>query len=296
MNTQPCYMVLVPRSLERTAALFRAMALAKQSDARIVLALFEYDDALARMQVKGFDLAAYLDGRRQKLEQFASHLRREGFSVETTVHWGRPVTKYMLAQVEKLSPELVIKDVQVEPTVRRLLLTGQDFELLRNCPASLMLVRSDGHNLPTHMMAAVDPLDENLRPEGLNARILETAEKYGMLCSASVDVVNVREPVPLKAGSAYGFLVEEYRREHERALRELGTEYGIEERHLHMLAGFAVDTLADFAATRKIDLLIMGTVSRSWAERLEMGSVAEKLFRDLDCDVLAVKAAPDAEV
>ena len=294
MSARPDYLVLVPPSLERTAALFRAMALAKQSGARLMLALFEYDATLAKLQTRGFDLPAYLDGRRRELEQFASHLRREGFTVEAALHWGAPATKYILAEVERLAPELVVKDVHVEPLVRRLLLTGQDFELLRRCPAPLMLVRSGSHNLPTHMLAAVDPLNEHFRPDGLNARILEAAEKYGMLCGATVDVVNVLEPVPLKAGSAYGFLIEEYRREHERALRELGAEYGVEERHLYMLAGFAVDVLADFVLTRKVDLILMGTVSRSWTERLEMGSVAENLFRHLDCDVLAVKSHESA--
>ncbi|HSN17352.1 MAG TPA: universal stress protein [Gammaproteobacteria bacterium] len=289
MTARSRYMVLVPSSLERSPALFRAMALAKESEAKLLLASFEYDGALAKLQAKGFDLAAYLEGRKHELERFAAHLRREGFAVEAAVHWGRPLTDLLLAEVEKLAPDMVIKDVHVEPTVRRLLLTGQDYELLRRCPAPLMLVRQGAPNLPTRMLAAVDPLDENFRPHELNAQILGAAEKYGMLCGASVDVVNVLEPVPLKAGSAYGFLIEEYRRNHEWALRELGNEYGIEERHLHLLAGFPVDALASFIATQRIDLLIMGTVSRSRLERLEMGSVAEKLFARLDCDVLAVK-------
>lgn len=290
MATHPCYMVLVSSTLERTPALFRAMALAKQSNAKIVLALFEYDSTLAKLQTKGFDLAAYLEGRTHELEQSASHLRHEGFQVETAVHWGKSPTEQMLVEVEKLSPELVIKDVHIEPIVRRLLLTGQDFELLRRCPVPLMLVRPGARNLPAHMMAAVDPLDENLRPHELNARILDAAEKYGMLCGAPVEVVNVLVPVPLKAGSAYGLLVDQYRREHERALTDLGAEYGIEERHLYLLAGFPVNVIAAFVAERHIDLLIMGTVSRTKFERLEMGSVAEKLFSHLDCDILAVKS------
>lgn len=290
MSARPCYLVPVPACLERTAALFRAMALAKLSEARIVLALFEYDGTLAKAESKGFDLAAYLDGRRRELEEFASHLRREGFSVEAAVHWGKPLSEHLLAEVARLAPDLVIKDAQSQSLIKRLLLSGQDYELLRRCPVPLMLVRPRAPNLPARMLAAVDPLDENLRPHELNAQILGAAEKYGMLCSASVDVVNVLQPVPIKAASAYSFLVEEYRRNHEAALRELGEEYGIEERHLHLLTGFPVDALSDFVTTRHIDLLVMGTVSRSRLERLEMGSVAEGLFGHLDCDVLAVKS------
>ena len=290
MNSRPCYLVMVPSRLERTAALFRAMALARLSEARITLALFEYDATLVRLQSKGFDLAAYLDGRRAELERFASHLRSEGFLVEAAVHWGAPLSKHLLAEVERISPDLVIKDAQTQSMVRRLLLTGMDYELLRRCPAPLMLVRPGGPNLPEHMMAAVDPLDEHLRPHDLNAQILGAAEKYGMLCGASVDVVNVLEPVPLKAGSAYSFLIEEYRRNHERGIQELGDEYGVEARHLHLLAGYPVETLAGFATSRRIDMVVMGTVSRTRLERLEMGSVAENLLGHLDCDVLAVKS------
>lgn len=290
MSTSPCYLVLVPSNLARTPALFRAMALAKLSEARIVLALFEYDATLVKLQAKGFDLPAYLDGRRRELEEFASHLRREGFRVEAAVHWGKPLITSLLAELERLSPDLVIKDAQASSLVRRLLLSGQDYELLRRCPVPLMLVRPGAPNLPAHMMAAVDPLDENLRPHGLNAQILGAAEKYGMLCGASVDVVNVIEPVPLKAGSAYSLLIEEYRRNHEWGLRELGNQYGIEARHLHLLTGYPVNVIADFVTSRHIDLLIMGTVSRSRLERLEMGSIAENLFGHLECDVLAVKS------
>jgi len=295
MDTQACYMVLVPSGLERTAALLRAMALSRKSGAAILLALFEYDGALAKLRAQGFDLEAHVAGRRHALEGLAAHLRQEGFSVQTVVQWGKPVTRYMFAEIDKVAPQLVIKDVHEEPVVRRLFLTGQDFELLRRCPAPLMLVRPGAANLPAHIMAAVDPLDEGLRPQDLNARILRAAEKYAMICGASVDVVHVLEPVPLAAGPAYGPLVNKSRVEHEQALRDLGSEYGVEERHLYMLHGFPVDVLADFVATHHIDLLIMGAVSRSWTERLELGSVAEKLFHHLDCDVLAVRSAdPEA--
>ncbi|MGE5625548.1 MAG: universal stress protein [Bacillota bacterium] len=297
MNKRPLYMVLVPPSLERTPALFRAMALAKQSEAEITLALFEFDAGLAKARVKGFDMTAYLEGRRRALEQFAAHLRREGFSVKTSVHWGYGLTAQILEEVEKLQPDLVIKDVHAEPALKRLMLTGHDHELLRHCPAPLMLVKPGNHNLPAHLVAAVDPLDEHNRPHELNSRILAAAEKYGMLTGASVDVVHVFEPVPLLA-SAAGFgggwvpdysVVQEIRELHQTTFRKLCTDYGVEMRHQHMLDGFAADTLAEFSATYHIDLLVMGTVYRTGPERAILGSVAAQLFQHLNCDVLAVK-------
>ncbi|HSN18611.1 MAG TPA: universal stress protein [Gammaproteobacteria bacterium] len=298
MADRPRYLVIVPPDLRRTAALFRAMALAKETQAEITLALFDFDAVLAKAEARGFSISAYLDGRRRELEQFTTHLRLEGFSVTTEVCWGSPFTKQVLAEVDRIKPDLVIKDVHTERALKRLLLTGWDFELLRHCPAPLMLVKPGHHNLPVHIMAAVDPLDENNRPHELNGRILGAAEKYGMVTGASVDVVHVFQPLPVMASAAglggsgwapdYS-LVQELRNEHVQALQALGNEYGVEERHLHILDGFPASILTEFSVTYGIDLVVMGTVSRRGLERLMLGSVAEELFQKLDCDVLAVK-------
>ena len=298
MASRPRYLVIVPPDLQRTAALFRAMALAKETQAEIALGLFDFDPVLAKAQARGFSISAYLDGRRRELEQFTTHLRLEGFKVTAEVRWGSPYTEQVLAEVVRIEPDLVIKDVQAEGSLKRLLLTGRDFELLRHCPAPLMLVKSGNHNLPMHILAAVDPLDENNRPHELNGRILGAAEKYGMISGASVDVVHVFQPLPVMA-SAAGLggvawapdheLVQMLRHEHERGLQSLGKEYGVEDRHLHVLDGIPGTTLAEFSRTYHIDLLVMGTVSRRSLERLMVGSVAEDLFQKLNCDVLAVK-------
>jgi universal stress protein E len=298
MSERPRYLVIVPSGMERTPALFRAMALAKQTDAEIHLGLFDYDAALHKAQSQGFDLDAYLEGRRRELEEFAAHPRREGFTVKAVARWGSPVTKQVLAEIAALEPDLVIKDVHAEAALRRLLFTSRDFELLRLCPVPLMLVKPGDGNLPKHIMAAVDPLDENGRPHELNARILEAAEKYGIVSGAAVEVVHAFQATSLAASAAvFGgggiadpALMGELKDEHAEAFRALGSASGVEERHLHMIEGFAPEALARFADTYRIDLLIVGTVIRSGVERFLLGSVAEQLFERAHCDVLAVKA------
>lgn len=297
MTKRPRYLVIVPGGLQRTPALFRAMALAREAEAEIHLALFEYDSGLEKARKRGFDLDAYLDGRRRALEEFAAHPRREGLTVKVDVHWGNLVTGQILAEIEALKPDLVIKDVHAESALRRLIFTGRDYELLRLCPVPLMLVKPGDGNLPKHIMAAVDPLDENGRPHELNTRILEAAERYGMVSGASVEVAHAFQATSLAASAAaFGgapdpMLFGELKDQHAAALKELAAENGVEERHLHMLEGFPPEVLADFTHAYRIDLLIVGSVQRSGLERFMLGSVAEQLMERVHCDVLSVKAA-----
>ena len=290
------YLVIMPAKFQRTPAILRAMALAKRSSAELLLASFEYDKALERAAGQGFDLPAYTAGRGQKLEEFAAGLRAEGFRVTTRIVWGQPLLPGILREILKERPKLVLKDVHAESALQRLLFTTQDLELLRLCPAPLMLVRPGTGALPKQMVAAVEPLDEDGRPHELNERILKAAEEYGMQTGAGVDVVHALQFIPLPGDSTAlsawvpdSMLQQELRKVHENMLRELGARYGVEERHLHMLDGNPADAIAEFATKYRAGLVIMGTLYRSAAERFFIGSVAEGLLDRLDCDLLALK-------
>jgi hypothetical protein len=65
-------MVIPDAGMHSTPALLPAAALARKSGNRLLLALFEFDPWLARAKRQSFDLDAYLEGRRQKLEGFAA--------------------------------------------------------------------------------------------------------------------------------------------------------------------------------------------------------------------------------
>ncbi|HKT31641.1 MAG TPA: universal stress protein [Gammaproteobacteria bacterium] len=302
MATATCLMVIVDKNLRLTPALVRAAALARKSGERLLLALFEFDRVLDRAVRQGFDLQAYLDGRRQKLESLATPLRRDGLAVETRVFWGRPIMARMMLAVLAEQPQMVIKDVHAEPTLKRLLFTPEDLDLLRQCPAPLMLVRTGARSLPQRILAAVDPLDEHDRPHELNTRVLKAANRLAMQCDAQLDVVHAFEfiPPPVDGEFMTGWLpdftlAEELRGLHLDELQKLGKEFGVPKAHLYMLDGHPDRTVSEFAANHKHDVVVMGTVQRNLLQRLALGSVAEGLLQRLDCDVLTLKPEGFAE-
>lgn len=56
--------------------------------------------------------------------------------------------------------------------------------------------------------------------------------------------------------------------------------------------GDAMDVIPEYTRSKKINLIIMGTVGRSGLKGLLIGNTAETLIRRVGCSILAVK--PDA--
>ena len=288
-------LLITDGSLRRTPAVLRAMSLARKLDAVILLRSFEYQRKLAQATQQGFDLDAYLRGRRNRLEEFAGQIREEEVTVDCAVVWGAHPAEKIIFEVLALKPDLVIKDAAAASIISRAFYSGLDWRLLAECPAPLMLVHSKSRSLPTHLLAAVDPLDEHGKPHALNAEILKTAISLSAQCGAELDVANAYEFTPTAAECEYlGWmpdvtLYEEMRKAHAEALYALGKRHGIAPSQMHVLDGDPARAIIGFAETRKVDLVVMGSVYRSPLKHFFIGSTAEGVFDSLGCDVLALK-------
>jgi nucleotide-binding universal stress UspA family protein len=69
---------------------------------------------------------------------------------------------------------------------------------------------------------------------------------------------------------------------------------GISEKQIHILKGRAGYLIPEVSRKLGIELIVMGTVSRTGIEGLFIGNTAEEILERVDCSVLAVK--PDGFV
>jgi len=275
----------------------RAVTLAHRMNASLYLYLFEdnkqLDEFAARhgyssRQRVGQMLDKYLSDRNDALSKLAQSLQVPGLEIETRVVWGNPLLSKILQSIVELDPKLVIKDVHSEPLLKRVLFTSLEWHLLRQCPAPLMLVKSEDHEVPKRIVAAVDPLDERGKPHALNEQIIHAAENLAAQCDATLDVVHVMEfstPLYFPDPAIYDDMYES----HEDALRSLGLQFSIPETQLHLLEGETNSRLMEFAQSRQIDILVMGTVQRRGWNRAMLGSTAEDILDNINCDILAIK-------
>lgn len=297
MTQQAQIMVIMGPGLERSPALLRALSLARRSGALLQLRSFEYEHALDHAASKGFDLQAYLQGRRERLEKLAQPLRHQGYRIECRIVWGRPFVEKIILEALALRPELVIKDVTHESVINRAFLSSLDWLLLARCPTSLMLVQPASPSLPRHILAAVDPLDEHGKAHDLNDGILDAATTLAGFCGAELDVVNSVDFIPMAGEEEYAgwmpdfSIYEEIRKVHAEGLYKLCKAHGVPPEHMHVLNGQAAAAITDFAGQQRADLVIMGSIHRAGLQHLLIGSTAEGVFDRLGCDLMLVKPA-----
>lgn len=301
MKTIRNILVVVPETLELSPALVRARSLAKQTGAVLDLCLFEYNEALLKVpyadaaQEKDA-LARYLDERDGELAELAKELEQDGVRVERDVIWGWPLHEELAVRALTSEPDLVIKDVHSESRLKRLFFTPEDWNLLRYCPAPLMLVNPVANANPDRIVVAVDPVRTHHKPAGLDDEVMEAANVIAKSCDSRIDVVHAFEWVPVpsepRGGGVFvdnAALKAETEHKHRRAFRAFIEEKGVDRDRAHFLEGTPEDVLANYANSSLADLIVMGTVHRKGLERIMLGSTAERVLYKLNCDVLAIK-------
>ena len=110
----------------------------------------------------------------------------------------------------------------------------------------------------------------------------EMADKFG----TSMHLLHVIEPG--NAAGAYEVLAQEARSKFAERVLPLGARYSIT---TDVVTGSIATTIVAYAASRHIDLIVMGTNGRAGLAQLMMGSVAEHVVRTALCPVLTARQA-----
>jgi universal stress protein E len=289
-------------SERRQLALGRAAQMARQSGARLIL----FHSAFSPYAAGRFSYRSIVERgimrttaeRRTALEKLAAPLRRRGLRVTTRVVWDYPAFEAIVREVLRAKPDLVVAESRRRAFGARLFLTNTDWQLIRLCPVPLLFVKQSRAWGKARVLAAVDPMHANAKPARLDHRILEVAQAVAACHSGRLDVAHAYLPlsyfVPWDYGDAIPIPVEpEVERKHarfaKRALERSVATLGLQQGQLHLETGAAHRILPDLARKLRVDVLVMGAVSRRGIDRLIIGSTAERTIDRAHCDVLVVK-------
>lgn len=259
----------------------KAMVLARHFRARVELFLCDSERAYALRHayaptgVKEANRACITDGL-----QYLESIRRsiaEDVTVTTHVATSSPLYEAIVRRVVEADPDLVIKSAAGHHPLQRFTLDANDWQLARTCPVPLMLTRGRPWSATGRFAAAVDISDAGNTT--LARSILQTAGFLTLGCGGQLDVVySESETADLDAAAR--------RRE---TLEHLVNEFRVGRESPYILQGRAEDTLADFAARRGYDVLVLGALTRRTALSALIGTLTSRLIDALDCDFVLVK-------
>ena len=111
----------------------------------------------------------------KRLEALAAPLLAQGLDVRTDARWDYPLHEAIIRKAVEWGADLVVKDTHHHSVLRRSIFSNTDWNLIRQCPMQLLLVkpRAIGH-VPC-IVAAVDPLHPRDKAASLDDRILTSA-------------------------------------------------------------------------------------------------------------------------
>ncbi|WP_085656479.1 universal stress protein [Pseudomonas sp. B11(2017)] len=289
-------LLIADRTLHPSPAMSRAVALAGASGAALDVRVFAEPAPVVHLWEDKIDEAEYQRYLRHHRRWVADQLEQlSGLGLDVTVEvvFTTHPQLDILRCVQDLQPDLLIKDVTLEPLLKRVFVTPLDCHLLRECPVPVHLVNQIRYSLPHRVVAAVDPFDPAGMASGLNDTIIRSASALAIQCDAPLHLLYAYDLTPAFNGDAplvsgWGAdFVESLRESMHRAFIDLAERHGVPPERRHFVMGLPVPVISEFVEQYLADVVVMGTVHRTGLDRW-LGSNTERALYSVPGSLLAV--------
>ncbi|HKE92977.1 MAG TPA: universal stress protein [Povalibacter sp.] len=301
MNPITNILAIVDPTTEEHPAVQKAALLATKFKARLELYMCDTQAAREARLAAGGRQSAPSDSVYLKsvLETLAEPLRKQGIDVTTEVGFGDPLADMLIAKTRATTAGLVVKDTHHHSLARRTFLTNTDWELIRGCPAPLLLTKEAPWAPSPRVVAAVDPGHANDKPALLDDRILQYAAFLAGRLGGEVHALHAYMPMAIiisamssEPPGALAVSAEELAHEQDAKRQQvaaIATRFGVEQGNIHVQTGGAMQLLPHAARELRADVMVMGALSRRGLKRVFIGSTAEDVLERLPCDALIIK-------
>lgn len=288
----------------RQPGLAKAAHLARRLGARLILVHCAFDPYAQRPGIQNAAFEQRIEksvaDRGAGLERLARPLRRRGLKVAVRLLRDYPAFEGIVREVLRSKPDLVVAESNRHTFGARLFLSNNDWQLILNCPAPLLLVKSASAYGKARVLAAIDPLHAHARSGRLDKRILEYAQAITTAHAGRLDVVHAYLPlsslVATAASETVAFPVDpqaerRYALDVKRAVDRVVRPLGFSRRQLHLEPGLPESSIPELAKRLRADVVVMGAVSRRGLKRVFIGNTAERVLDAMPCDLLVIKPA-----
>jgi len=293
---------------ENRSAIDRTLTIAQSLDAAVEIVVCEHRHLFPATQVldpgiiktmRDDYLAAVEDWARSEVEPLAS----AGIDVTVTTTWHQPRYAAVLEHADKAGVDLIIRMAGEQGKLKRFFFGANDRELIRHAKKPLWLVQNANPAADRfNFLAAVDPTHPQDEQMALDKQLLDFASGVSKAMSGSLHVyhslsamlmVPAAPDVPTMAPPMPRFdpaVLEQLRQTHKSMVDKLVAGYDIQEENIHVVDGEVAAAIDEVIDENDISVVVAGAISRSWLERLVIGSTAESLLHAVDTDLVIINA------
>lgn len=289
-----------------TVALKRIMPLVENNNARLKVVRVLEDlprEIQAIIQDRhSLDIQKVVEGEyAEELNQLIEPFTARGLRVTAKILMGTPFLE-VIREVIRHKHDLAVMGEEVSSGSRTTFFDSTTMHMMRKCPCPLMVIHPGHSKRFKRIMAAIDPSSE---PSGkrrdttsLNSLILQKASSLAQMEKGELHIIHAwrvyGETIlksPRFSRHAFDDIVEETKVQHERLTRDLVTSQvpATMRKRIHLIRGEAGIVIPEYVRTHDIDIVVMGTVSRTGIGGLLIGNTAEKILNQVECSVLTLK-------
>jgi universal stress protein E len=233
----------------------------------------------------------------KRLEKLAARARKLGVETTSAVEWDFPAHEAIVRRAKRISADLIIAECHKGHRRAPWLIRLTDWEMLRESPVPVLLLKNSRAWRKPRVLAAVDPAHAHAKSVRLDDAIVENALRFTRELGGSIRLMHANHPSLLTISSgdpAADALAIQMRYEEQKALNLVGFRKFAERQRIpkarrHVHDGHPAVGIPRLARKLGADIVVMGAVSRSGLKRVFIGNTAERVLEALHCDVLVVK-------
>lgn len=281
------------------------MSLVERSGAKLTL-VEVVDDLRREMNLipSEIDLDTFsktiFEDRREQITNEVMPLSKSELDIEVKILAGNPALE-IIREVIREGHDLVVKSATGFATgIGGRLFGSLAIKLMRKCPCPVWIIKPAGTIGFHRVLAAVDPTLKEGGDDRLNHTILSLAASIAKSQAAKLDIIHcwrVYGETLLSSGrtrmaeNEFQSLMTNSEKIRSRKFNELVAAHDLSQvrYEAHLQKGFPEMIIPSFVEVMEVDLIVMGTVSRSGIAGWITGNTAEKVLGIANCSVLTVK-------
>ena len=227
--------------------------------------------------------------QQQAVAALTQQLQDEGFSVTGQSSWFGSYHETVIQAQQAYNCGLVIKEHHAENVFKKVLLTPEDWKLLRLCPAPVLIVKTTTPWSNGQVLAAVDL--GNIDPEHreLHNNIIAKALELAKVTAGHVHLFTAHPSPMLSAADPTFQLRDTIESRYQSLCNRLVKQFDLDPAFVHLQEGPADILIPRTAEDIGAALTVMGTVARTGLSGALIGNTAEVVLDAINTDVLILK-------